>query len=146
MGLHVAVALKRTWDISLNYSVASGKLNMAISGVTLLTFMTIHLFQFRFGDTKPYDLCPPEYLVNIGLECCALVFSGWKEPATMSRCATSTGWNSKFSNPLVGSCSTLEQCVCSPHTCALVGPRSWALRLLASRRGIRIRRRTLVTS
>merc|ERR1712136_679004 len=63
--LHVAVALKRTWDISLNYSVASGKLNMAISGVTLLTFMTIHLFQFRFGDTKPYDLCPPEYLVNI---------------------------------------------------------------------------------
>merc|ERR1712136_502252 len=63
--LHVAVALKRTWDISLNYSVASGKLNMAISGVTLLTFMTIHLFQFRFGDTKPYYLCPPEYLVNI---------------------------------------------------------------------------------
>jgi len=63
--LHVAVALKRTWDISLNYSVASGKLNMAISGVTLLTFMTIHLFQFRFGDTQPYQLCAPEYLVNI---------------------------------------------------------------------------------
>merc|ERR1712011_23571 len=35
--LHVAVALKRTWDISLNYSVASGKLNMAISGVTYLS-------------------------------------------------------------------------------------------------------------
>merc|ERR1712048_1409651 len=36
--LHVAVALKRTWDISINYTVASGKLNLAISGITLLTF------------------------------------------------------------------------------------------------------------
>ena len=27
--------------------------------------MTIHLFQFRFGATQPYVLCPPEYLVNI---------------------------------------------------------------------------------
>merc|ERR1711939_958373 len=45
--LHVLVALKRTWDISINYTVASGKLNLAISGVMLLTFMTLHLFQFR---------------------------------------------------------------------------------------------------
>merc|ERR1719475_35926 len=52
--LHVFVGLKRTWDISINYTVASGKLNLAFSGVTLLTFMMIHLFQFRFGDTKPY--------------------------------------------------------------------------------------------
>ena len=44
--LHVVVALKRTWDISMNYSVASGKLNLAFSGVTLLTFMMIHLYQF----------------------------------------------------------------------------------------------------
>jgi hypothetical protein len=42
--LHVMVALKRTWDISINYTIASGKLNLAISGVTLLTFMMIHLF------------------------------------------------------------------------------------------------------
>jgi len=62
--LHVAVALKRTWDISINYTIASGKLNLAISGITLLTFMCIHLFQFRFGDTKPYKLCPPPYLIN----------------------------------------------------------------------------------
>merc|ERR1719224_243946 len=55
--LHVAVALKRTWDISLNYTVASGKLNLAFSGLLLLTFMCIHLVQFRFGATDPYTLC-----------------------------------------------------------------------------------------
>ena len=62
--LHVAVALKRTWDISINYTVASGKLNLALSGVTLLTFMLVHLFQFRFGETQDYKLCPPPYLIN----------------------------------------------------------------------------------
>jgi len=64
--LHVFVALKRTWDISINYTVASGKLNLALSGITLLTFMCIHLFQFRFGETQPFELCPPPYLVNLG--------------------------------------------------------------------------------
>merc|ERR1719181_2582380 len=63
--LHVSVALRRTWDISINYTIASGKLNLAISGVTLLTFMSIHLFQFRFGVTDPYVLCPPPYFVNV---------------------------------------------------------------------------------
>lgn len=63
--LHVAVALKRTWDISINMTVSSGKLNLAISGVMLLTFMTLHLFQFRFGETQPYKLCPPPYLINL---------------------------------------------------------------------------------
>merc|ERR1711879_662805 len=62
--LHVFVALKRTWDISINYTIASGKLNLAISGITLLTFMTIHLFQFRFGEIHPFTLCPPPYLIN----------------------------------------------------------------------------------
>merc|ERR1712070_640955 len=46
--LHVLVGLKRTWDISINYTIASGKMNLALSGVTLLTFMMIHLYQFRF--------------------------------------------------------------------------------------------------
>merc|ERR1711976_914032 len=50
--LHVAVALKRTWDISINYTIASGKLNLALSGVPLLTFMMIPLYQFRFGATR----------------------------------------------------------------------------------------------
>merc|ERR1712066_658887 len=63
--LHVFVALKRTWDISINYTVASGKLNLAISGLCLLTFMTIHLFQFRFGVTRDFTLCPPPYLINV---------------------------------------------------------------------------------
>merc|ERR1719343_65621 len=63
--LHVFVALKRTWDISLGYPVSSGKLNLAITGIALLTFMTVHLFQFRFGETQPYKLCSPPYLVNL---------------------------------------------------------------------------------
>jgi len=64
--LHVLAALKRTWDISLAYGVRSGKLNLAITGIMLLTFMTVHLFQFRFGETQPFKLCPPPYLVNLG--------------------------------------------------------------------------------
>merc|ERR1712160_232340 len=63
--LHVFVALKRTWDISINYTIASGKMNLAISGILLLTFMCIHLFQFRFGDTQLFTLCPPPYFVNL---------------------------------------------------------------------------------
>merc|ERR1712127_662911 len=63
--LHVFVALKRTWDISLNKGIASGALNLAITGVALLTFMTVHLFQFRFGETQPFKLCPPPYLINL---------------------------------------------------------------------------------
>jgi cytochrome b involved in lipid metabolism len=63
--LHVMVALKRTWDMSLSQPAKTGKLNLAISGICLLTFMLIHLFQFRFGDTRPYQLCPPPYFVNL---------------------------------------------------------------------------------
>jgi len=66
--LHVVVALKRTYEISLNMAISTGKLNLAISGITLLSFMTIHLFQFRFGVTQPYALCPPPYLVNLHLQ------------------------------------------------------------------------------
>merc|ERR1740138_77476 len=55
--LHVVVALKRTYEISLKMAISTGKLNLAISGVTLLSFMTIHLFQFRFGVTQPYAIC-----------------------------------------------------------------------------------------
>merc|ERR1719377_80932 len=75
--LHVFVALKRTWDISINYTIASGKLNLAMSGVLLLTFMTIHLFQFRLAETQMYVLCPPPYLVNVkGLLHLALFWIG----------------------------------------------------------------------
>merc|ERR1711966_360767 len=64
--LHVMVALKRTWDINRNYSLNSGKLNLAISGVLLLTFLIGHLFQFRFGATQVYYVRPPPYLINFG--------------------------------------------------------------------------------
>jgi len=65
--LHVLVGLKRTWDMKLTMGVKSGQLNLAISGLMLLTFMTIHLFQFRFGDTQqfgPYYIRPPPYFIN----------------------------------------------------------------------------------
>jgi len=67
--LHVFVGLKRTWDMKLALVKSQGinVLNLAISGLMLLTFMTIHLFQFRFGDTDqfgPYYVRPPPYLIN----------------------------------------------------------------------------------
>jgi len=67
--LHVFVGLKRTWDMKLALVKSQGlsALNLAISGLMLLTFMTIHLFQFRFGDTEqfgPYYVRPPPYLIN----------------------------------------------------------------------------------
>merc|ERR1719252_431351 len=66
--LHVLAGLKRTWDFNLKQplkaAVSSGKLHLAISGLALLTFMTIHLFQFRFGDTEPYLVRPPPFLIN----------------------------------------------------------------------------------
>merc|ERR1712207_89988 len=67
--LHVAVGLKRTWDQKLAMVKTSGLsvLNLAITGLMLMTFMTIHLFQFRFGDTDqfgPYYIRPPQFMVN----------------------------------------------------------------------------------
>merc|ERR1711972_1176230 len=67
--LHAFVGLKRTWDMKLALVKTQGfnALNLAISGLMLLTFMTIHLFQFRFGDTDqfgPYFVRPPPYLIN----------------------------------------------------------------------------------
>merc|ERR1719337_161592 len=37
--LHVVVALKRTYDMSMNMALSTGKMNLAISGITLLSFM-----------------------------------------------------------------------------------------------------------
>merc|ERR1712224_478507 len=53
--------------MKLTMGIKSGQLNLAISGLCLLAFMTIHLFQFRFGDTSvfgPYYVRPPRYLIN----------------------------------------------------------------------------------
>jgi len=67
--LHAVVGLKRTWDMKLALVKSSGisALNLAITGLILMTFMTIHLFQFRFGDTEqfgPYFIRPPPFLIN----------------------------------------------------------------------------------
>merc|ERR1719401_1041138 len=68
--LHVFVGLMRSWDINLARMKSSGPsvMYLAITGLMLLTFMTIHLFQFRFGDTEQfggYMIRPPPYLINI---------------------------------------------------------------------------------
>merc|ERR1719156_507567 len=62
--MHVAIALKRTYDITTGYSVTSGKWNLAITGILLLVYMTIHLFQFRFAATEAYGVRPPPFLIN----------------------------------------------------------------------------------
>merc|ERR1719343_1287789 len=67
--LHIFVGLKRTWDMKLALikSQGLGALNLAITGLMLLTFMTVHQFQFRFGDTDqfgPYYIRAPPYLIN----------------------------------------------------------------------------------
>merc|ERR1712113_1031097 len=61
--------LKRTWDQKLALVKTQGLsvLNLAMTGLTLRTFRTIHLFQFRFGDTDqfgPYYIRPPPFLIN----------------------------------------------------------------------------------
>jgi hypothetical protein len=69
--LQVFVGLKRTWDTKLALVGGQGTSvpNLAISGLMLLTCVTItiHLLQFRFGDTYQFGLDyvqPPLYLVN----------------------------------------------------------------------------------
>jgi len=63
--LHICVALKRTWETKLGATPKSGGLNLIVSGICLLTFMSIHLFQFRFGETRGFFLCPPPFFINI---------------------------------------------------------------------------------
>merc|ERR1712139_545174 len=70
--LHVIVGLKRTQGklkttASKCAALLDGTWNLIITGLALLTFMTIHLFQFRFGDTEQfgkYMIRPPPYLIN----------------------------------------------------------------------------------
>jgi len=59
--LHVSVALKRTWDINRTASLASGKLFLAITGIGILSFMVVHLQQFRFATTEKYLVRPPPW-------------------------------------------------------------------------------------
>ena len=54
--LHTFVGLKRSWDQKLSSGLRSGQLNLAITGLMLLMFMTFHLLQLRFADTEQYFL------------------------------------------------------------------------------------------
>ena len=42
--------------MQLSSGLMSGQLSLAFTGLMLLTFMTTHLFQFRFADTEQYWL------------------------------------------------------------------------------------------
>ena len=44
---HTFVELKCTWDQKLSSGLMSGQLNLAITVLMLLTFLIIHLLQFR---------------------------------------------------------------------------------------------------
>mmetsp|Transcript_21063 Transcript_21063/g.58884 ORF Transcript_21063/g.58884 Transcript_21063/m.58884 type:complete len:383 (+) Transcript_21063:3-1151(+) len=62
--LHVSVALKRSWDISLNYTIGTGRWNMLLSGLTILFFLTVHLADIRFSSQMTYTMLrPPTYFV-----------------------------------------------------------------------------------
>jgi len=64
--LHMFVGVKRSLDKKGMIKTAGmfPTMNLALSGVMLGTFMTIHLFQFRFGATHQYWLRPPPMLIS----------------------------------------------------------------------------------
>ena len=55
--LHFIEALQRTWDMKLAIVNSSGPrvLNLAISGLILITFWNIHLLKFCFGYADQFD-------------------------------------------------------------------------------------------
>merc|ERR1711865_396277 len=62
--LHAIAGLKRTWNNNIKKGICSGSLNLAMTGVLLLMFMSIHIVQFRFGDAQDYLCRAPPYLIN----------------------------------------------------------------------------------
>mmetsp|Transcript_28923 Transcript_28923/g.67328 ORF Transcript_28923/g.67328 Transcript_28923/m.67328 type:complete len:1009 (-) Transcript_28923:278-3304(-) len=63
--LHVTVALKRSYDITINYCLYSGRWNMLLSGLVVLTFLTKHLIDFRFAtDYKLAEIRPPKNWIS----------------------------------------------------------------------------------
>merc|ERR1719333_1214101 len=61
--LHVVVAIKRTWDISMDYSLLSGRWNMILSGIVTLLFLVQHLQDFRFYPNYDKTIIHPPLLV-----------------------------------------------------------------------------------
>eukprot|EP00435_Cladocopium_sp_Y103_P039713 s1203_g10.t1 len=65
--LHVTVALKRSYDITIGYTIATGRWNMLLSGLVVLTFLTKHLQDFRFYPEWDYvEIGAPPLLINFG--------------------------------------------------------------------------------
>ena len=62
--LHDSVGLEGTWVQELSPGLMSGQLNLAITGLMLLTVITILLFLLRFADTEPRTLRSPPTLIN----------------------------------------------------------------------------------
>ena len=54
--LHSTAGLKRTRDQKLSSGLMSGQWSLAITGLMLLMFMTIHLFQLRIDDKSFFSL------------------------------------------------------------------------------------------
>merc|ERR1719166_729009 len=121
--LHIIVGLKRTWDMKLKLVGSSGisVLNLAISGLMLLTFMTIHLFQFRFGDTDqfgPYYIRPPPYLINFWGILTLDLF--WTEDTTVPKVGVRDIYALEFQifrNPIWSFFYVFSVCVFVTHGC-----------------------------
>ena len=59
-------ALKRSYDITIGYTIATGRWNMLLSGLVILTFLIKHLQDFRFYPYYDYvELKAPPMLVNV---------------------------------------------------------------------------------
>jgi len=78
--LHVSVALKRSWDISMGYCLYTGKWNMMISGLVVLTFLMKHLQDFKWYKGYSYTEIPAApMMVNPYV---ALDGKLWEEPGS----------------------------------------------------------------
>merc|ERR1712008_645952 len=112
--LHVCVGLKRTWDqkLALVKNQGLSVLNLAMTGLMLMTFMTIHLFQFRFGDTDqfgPYYIRPPPFMINFaGILSLDLFWAEQGEKVGVRD--TYMRWNSRSSRIHSGLTSTPSPC------------------------------------
>jgi succinate dehydrogenase hydrophobic anchor subunit len=64
--LHMFVGVRRSLDkkAMIKAQGVFPLMNLAITGLMLGTFMTIHLFQFRFGDTEQYFIRPPPMMIS----------------------------------------------------------------------------------
>mmetsp|Transcript_72074 Transcript_72074/g.134769 ORF Transcript_72074/g.134769 Transcript_72074/m.134769 type:complete len:1008 (-) Transcript_72074:112-3135(-) len=63
--LHVSVALKRSYDITIGYCLYTGRWNMLLSGLVVLTFLTKHLMDFRFAtDYEMAEIRPPKMWIS----------------------------------------------------------------------------------